>query len=79
MAAETGGVFHGLDGAGKGAEEDVVALDMRVGQPFVARYDIGLFWLAGLGQGQLCPDVEFELVQDGVIAGRGAIPALVAP
>src|SRR5215469_13975375 len=73
MAAGTGGVFQGLDGAEKGAEDDVVALDIRVGRPFVAPYAVGLFfWQAGLRDCQFCPDGEFEFVQAGVIAGRGA-------
>jgi len=73
MAAGTGGVFHRLDGAEKGAEDDVVALDIRVGRPFVARHAVGLFFRqAGLGEGQFCPDIKFEFVQEGVIAGRGA-------
>src|SRR6516225_5482449 len=73
MGAGTGGVFQGLDGAEKGPEVDFVALDIRVERPLVARYAVGpFFWLAGIGGGQLCPDSEFELVQEGVIAGRGA-------
>src|SRR5215831_18151101 len=73
IAAGTGGVFQGLDGAEKGAEDDVVALDIRVGRPFVARHAVGLFfWQAGLGEGQFCADGDFEFVQEGVIAGRGA-------
>src|SRR5262249_13297587 len=70
--ARAGAVFHGLDGAQKVAETDFVALLLRVGQPLGDR-DVGLFFrLAGLGQGQLCPDADFEFVQEGVIAGRGA-------
>jgi hypothetical protein len=73
MAAGTGGVFQGLDGAEKGAEDDVVALGIRVSRPFVARHAPGLFfWQAGLGEGQFCADGDFEFVQEGVIAGRGA-------
>jgi hypothetical protein len=44
MAAGIGGVFQGLDGAEKGAEDDVVALVIRVGRPFVARHAVGLFF-----------------------------------
>src|SRR6516162_7629577 len=73
MAARAGGVFQGLDGAEKGAEDDVVALDIRVERPFIARYAVSLFfWKAGLRDCQFCPDGEFEFVQEGVIAGRGA-------
>src|SRR5215472_8541672 len=73
MVAGTGGAFQGLDGAEKGPEVDFVALDIRVERPLVARYAVGpLFWLAGIGGGQLCPDSEFEFVQEGVISGRGA-------
>src|SRR5215470_7532320 len=67
-----GGVFQGLDGAEKGTEAGFVALDIRVWRPLVAQYAVGLFfWLAGLGEGQLSADGEFEFVQEGVIAGRG--------
>src|SRR5215813_11144411 len=72
MAAGTGGVFQGLDGAEKATEDDFVTLDIRVGRPLVARHAVGLFfWPAGLGEGQLCLDGEFEFVQEGVVAGRG--------
>src|SRR5262245_29444069 len=69
----TGGVFQCLGGAEKGPEVGFVALDIRVERPLVARYAVGLFfWLAGVGDGQLCPDSDFEFVQERVIAGRGA-------
>jgi hypothetical protein len=73
VSTRTGGVFQRLDGAEKGPEVDFVALDIRVERPLVARCAAGLFfWLAGLGEGQLCLDSEFEFVQGSVIAGRGA-------
>ena len=56
-------VFHHLDGAEKGAEAGFVALGIRVEQPLDGRSAVGLFFrLDGLGQGQLRPDIEFELV-----------------
>lgn len=65
--------FHRLDGAEKAAEADFVALGILVEQRLDGQYAVGFkFRLAGLGQGQFRPDVEFELVQEGVIADWGA-------
>src|SRR5437763_9137074 len=74
IVAGAGDVFHRLDGAEKGAEAEFVALViLLLEQRLDGRCTVGVsFRLAGLGQGQLCLDVEFELVQEGVVAGWGA-------
>src|SRR5438067_6535565 len=66
-------VFQGFDGAEKGAEAGFVAQVIGVGRPLVGRFAVGLLVrLAGLVQGQLCPDVEFEFMQERAVAGRCA-------
>src|ERR1700757_1753454 len=72
--SRAGGVFQGLDRAEKAAQASFVVPGIRrIGQPLVDRCADGLlFRLAGLGQGQLRPDVELKGVQEGVVAGRGA-------
>ena len=69
-----GAISQGLDRAEKGAEADFVALVIRrIRQPLIDRYaDCLLPRLAGLDQGQLCPDVELEGVQEGIATGPGA-------
>jgi hypothetical protein len=61
------GAPHGLDCAEKVAEAGFVALViLRIGQPFLDWQADGLLlWQAGLGQGQLGTDVDFEFVQEG--------------
>src|SRR6201985_2948332 len=66
------GVFQGLDRTEQAAEADFVALVIgRIGEPLVDWY-AGGFRLAGFGLGQLDADGEFQLVQEGIIAGRDA-------
>src|SRR5690348_9639270 len=66
------GVLQGLDRTEQAAEADFVALVIgRIGEPLVDWY-AGGFRLAGLDLGQLGADGEFQLVQEGVIAGRDA-------
>src|SRR6266487_1459330 len=74
IVAGAGGVFQGLDRAEKATQSSFVARGIRrIGQPLFDRSTAGLLLrLAGLGQGQLRPDVELEGVQEGVVAGRGA-------
>jgi hypothetical protein len=66
----TGAAFQGLDRTEKVVEADFVALRIRrIEQPLVDWYAGGLLLrLAGLGHYQLCTDVEFEFVQEGVVA-----------
>src|SRR5581483_6852338 len=50
----------------------LVTLGVRVEEPLGGRCAVGVdFWLAGLDDGQLGPDVEFELLQEDVLAGGG--------
>ena len=64
--------FHGLDCVKKRVESNFVAQGIGVEQ-LIVRYAVSLhFRLDSLGYGQLCPDVEFELVQEGITFTRGA-------
>src|SRR5215469_6098608 len=73
MIVGVGAFLHGLNGAEKRAQADFVALRIRVGQLLSSRCAAGVLpGPAGLSLGQLRPDVEFELVQEFVVVGRGA-------